>query len=436
MGISLDALQAQVGELVGGRVRAAQPADAVAGVAPRVVVAPGSAEEVAAALAYADRAGLKVVARGGGTQLGLGFPPTGADVLLDTTRLNQLIEHAPHDQTVTLEAGMRLADLQAALAPAGQWLALDPLLATEATVGGVIATNASGARRLRFGGVRDQILGVRVALTDGTLAKGGGKVVKNVAGYDLPKLFTGSLGTLGVIVAATFRLYPLPSASRTVVLRAPHFGPLCELAQRVTASTLVPSIVDILGPAAPGDAFGDNWALAVRFESGVAVAATEQAEELRALAGGSDATVHTLEGDAEAMFWRQVDAWLAPSDDGRPSMLLKASVLPSEVGAWLERRAVEAGQHELAIRGRVHAGHGIIDTRLSGVPGGMLAVLDALRQGTLARRSSLVVQDAPPGLLSEVDVWGATPALEVMRRVKGQFDPNGTLNPGRFVGGI
>src|SRR5439155_4019047 len=188
MNVSLQSLQAALDPLVGGSVRVADDGDSVAGVRPQLVVEPGNEEQVSAVLAFANREGLKVLVRGGGTQLGLGFPPTGGDILLSTARLNQLVEHAPHDMTATVQAGMRLADLQSALAHAHQWLALDPLLGPTVTIGGLIATNASGPRRLRYGGVRDQLIGIRVVLPDGTTAKAGGKVVKNVAGYDLIKL--------------------------------------------------------------------------------------------------------------------------------------------------------------------------------------------------------------------------------------------------------
>ncbi|HEY7832452.1 MAG TPA: FAD-binding oxidoreductase, partial [Ktedonobacterales bacterium] len=273
MSASTTPLLAAIADLLAApeRARPADAGDAVAGVMPRVVAEPANEAEVAALLAHAEREGLKVLVRGGGTQLDLGFPPAGGDLLLSLARLDQVVEHAPHDLTVTVQAGMPLAALQAALAPAGQWLALDPALPVGATVGGLIATNASGPRRLRYGGVRDQILGVRVALAGGSVVKGGGKVVKNVAGYDLPKLYTGALGTLGVVVAATFRLYPLPAASRTVALTVPDPAPLGALAQEVTASTLEPTILDI------SSASGGACTCAARFET-VAAAAEQQAE--------------------------------------------------------------------------------------------------------------------------------------------------------------
>jgi len=247
MNISTQSLHSTLASLVGAGVRPAADTDSVAGVRPQVVVEPANEEEVAAVLAFANTEGLHVLVRGGGTQLALGFPPTGGDILLSTARLNGIVEHVPHDLVVTAQAGLRLTELQATLAKSKQWLALDPTLPIEATIGGIVATNATGPRRLRYGGVRDQIIGVRVVLADGTIAKGGGKVVKNVAGYDLPKLFTGALGTLGVIVAATFRLYPLPVTSRTVQIITSTLAPLGDLAVRILGSTLVPTVIDIQG---------------------------------------------------------------------------------------------------------------------------------------------------------------------------------------------
>ena len=226
MSISTQSLQSALEPLVGDWVHAATDADSVAGIQPQVVVEPANETEIAAVLAFANKNGLRVLVRGGGTQLDMGLPPRGGDILLSTARLNRIVEHVPGDLVVIAEAGLPLATLQEALAKTNQWLALDPDLAPEATIGGLVATNATGPRRLRYGGVRDQIIGIHVVLPDGTIAKGGGKVVKNVAGYDLPKLFTGAMGTLGVIVSATFRLYPLPVASRTMHISASSVTPL------------------------------------------------------------------------------------------------------------------------------------------------------------------------------------------------------------------
>src|SRR5438128_7390627 len=208
---------AELAAIVGSdHLRAATPADAVDGVPAQMVIQPASADELARALRVANAAGLSVIPRGGGTKLGWGNPPRRADLILSTARLDRVLEHAWGDMTATVQAGCTVEHFQRALAEHRQRLALDALWPKRATIGGMLAANDSGALRVRFGALRDLIIGVTLALPDGTLAKSGGKVVKNVAGYDLPKLVTGALGTLGVITRAVFRLHPLPKDARTV----------------------------------------------------------------------------------------------------------------------------------------------------------------------------------------------------------------------------
>ena len=193
-----------------GHLRSAGVGDSVAGVQPQMVFEPGNETELAAALQCAQAAGLCVIPRGGGTKTGWGNRPVRADLILSTARLNRVIEHAWADLTVSVEAGCKIQNLQNTLAQHGQRIAVDPLWPERATVAGMLSTNDSGTLRIRYGALRDLIIGVTIALPDGTLASSGGKVVKNVAGYDLPKLVTGALGTLGVITRAIFRLHPLP----------------------------------------------------------------------------------------------------------------------------------------------------------------------------------------------------------------------------------
>jgi glycolate oxidase FAD binding subunit len=424
-------LQAKLEELAPGQVRPAEAGDAVLGVQPMVVAEPTSAETLAALLAFADGEGLKVSPRGGGTQSGMGFPPSGADIILSLAGLNAIVEHAPHDQTVTVRAGLPLATLQEHLARTGQWLALDPPLRPGATVGGLIATAVAGPRRLRYGGVRDQILGVQVALADGTMARGGGKVVKNVAGYDLPKLFTGALGTLGVVLSASFRLYPLPAASQTLVCSAQNVGTLCEGTQTITASPLTPTAIDVLGL----EQDGQPYRLAVRFQSRVERSVAAQIATLRTLLGTLADDADVLDGAAEADFWRGLDiidmpgmqtAWLD----------LRAALMPGEVAGWLAALESAAQVNALALRWRAHAGHGTVRAHLAGPPEALVAMVTTLRKATEGAHGALVVEKYAPTLIGRIDPWGTPAALDLMRRVKAQFDPHNTLNPGRFVGGI
>src|SRR5271167_4600547 len=209
--LKTSAIEQQLVSVVGSQnMRAATAADTIARVQPRYVVEPQDEWQLSAVLAFANEAALSVIPRGGGTKLDWGNPPNRAELILSTARLDRILEHAWADLTVTVEAGCTLQSLQETLAQHGQRLAFDGLWPERATIGGVLSTNDSGVLRLRFGALRDLIIGVTIALPDGTLASSGGKVVKNVAGYDLPKLVTGALGTLGIITRAIFRLHPLP----------------------------------------------------------------------------------------------------------------------------------------------------------------------------------------------------------------------------------
>src|SRR5919202_2840773 len=235
--VSLDDLQ----EIVGAEhAREATPDDAVDGVEPAFVAEPGSIEETSELLSLVGEEGLAVARGGGGTKDSLGNPPRELDLILSTARMNEIVEHVPGDQVVRVQAGMRLQDLQERLAGSDQMLGIDTP-EEGATIGGVVAANSSGPRRHRYGTIRDLIIGITVVLSDGTVAKAGGKVVKNVAGYDLPKLFTGSLGTLGIIAEVTFRLHPLPQEVRSVSFSLPTTAALNELVLKILDSTLIPS---------------------------------------------------------------------------------------------------------------------------------------------------------------------------------------------------
>src|ERR687898_1767744 len=240
--VPTEELQKIVGE---EHVRQAFDADAVDGVEPSLVVEPATIEETSKVMKLASREGLAVSPRGGGTKTGLGNPPRQVDLILSTARMDEIIEHVPGDQIVRAQAGLKLQDLQESLAESDQMLGIDPP-EEGATIGGIVAANASGPRRLRYGTVRDLIIGIKLVLADGTVAKAGGKVVKNVAGYDLSKLFCGSLGTLGMVAEVIFRLHPLPAAAAVVTVQVDTPEQAGKAVQRLLRSPLEPSAVELV----------------------------------------------------------------------------------------------------------------------------------------------------------------------------------------------
>jgi glycolate oxidase FAD binding subunit len=435
-----------------GLVRPATEADTVDGVRAELVVEPASVEEAGQALRAAHRAGKKVVVVGGGSKLGLGNPPERADLLLSTARLDGVLEHAAGDLVVKVQAGARLADLQAALAPAGQWLALDPP-EPGATVGGVVAANASGPRRLRYGTVRDLIIGITVVLADGTVAHAGGKVVKNVAGYDLAKLFCGSLGTLGLIAEATFRLHPRPAAAAVVTLEVERVEQVGEATSRLLRSTLAPSAIEFAARDLPGRAGGIEGRLTVLFE-GIRPGVEAQAAAAARLLGEVGAAEVLGPGGTEAAI-----SLLGALPWEKAEVSVKATCPPAELtGALTDLWEATATRQLGDFRVAAHAGSGVVragfdvpelhpemaallaehEPGFVAEPHERLArfVSDA-RERLTARQGGLVVVEAPPELKRAVDVWGPPgDAIGLMRRVKRQFDPDRLLSPGRFVGGI
>jgi glycolate oxidase FAD binding subunit len=394
------------------------------GVVPSVAVMPGNIEEVSRLLAWANRRGLKVVPCGTRTKLDRGNAPTGCDILLQLGNLSKIVEHAAGDMTVTAQAGVRLSDLQGALGGAGQFLAIDPPV--PGTVGGLVATSDSGPRRIRYGGVRDLILGVTFVRADGVVAKGGGKVVKNVAGYDLPKLLTGSLGTLGVLVEATFRLYPLPSASATVVSREMPVMDVGKAVAVILDSTLVPTSIDYFSE---GDSA--QSVLAVRFE-GSPGSVEAQADRVAELLGSKS---QTLAGGEEEALWRQFDT-IAHTTEGTVLARLIAPV--TELPKLVEnaQKATRETNTQISVRAHVGHGHALLRWHDPSTGEAVRLLRDLRRQAELCG-SNLVVWRAPAEVHSQIDAWGdAGEGVGLMRRIKAQFDPNGTLNPGRFVGGI
>ena len=421
-GAAWDELRAKLGA---ENLRAATPADSVDGVQPRMVAEPIDEKQVAETLRWANAADLAVSPRGGGTKLSWGNPVMRADLVLSTARLNRIIEHAWADLTVVVEAGCTVHELQSTLAEHGQQVATDPLWPERATVGGILSTNDSGTLRLRFGALRDLVIGVTLALPDGTLAKSGGKVVKNVAGYDLPKLATGALGTLGVITQAAFRLYPTAHQARTLTFGAASFADANRLILAAQDSVMAHTA---LQARFAGDA---PAAVDIRFE-GTTAGIEAQSSAMTKLAG-------TNAQPAEAAdVWSARQALWSPAAEG--AALAKFSVLPSKIGGVCE--AIRAAAEQGGLHWRVVVqGTGLGWVRLEPQrpepkAAALHAALVALRAATEREAGSLFVAQHPAGMPA-FDAWGsAGDALPVMLRVKQQFDPRGILNPGRFVGGI
>ncbi len=423
MSFRQDALQSELVQLVGPDfLYPATWEDAIDGIQPDWVIEPSSADEVAGVLRHAGRAGRGIIPRGGGTKLGWGNRPRSADLVLSTRRLDRVLEHAWGDMTATIEAGCTVARAQEVLAQHGQRLALDPLWPERATIGGVLATNDSGSLRVRFGAMRDLIIGATAVLADGTVARSGGKVVKNVAGYDLPKLLTASLGTLGVITEATFRLHPLPREARTVTLAMPTTGATDELLRAISSSHLTPSGVQIrMSSDLPPH-------VDVRFEGIVAAVLDAQSQQLRRFAGAAE------EVPALGDVWRAREAlWHGTG----PSVVCKLSVLPADLAAFCDTVHHVASVLHLTWS-IVAQSVGVGWLRLQGSnEQGLLAAFGVLRSRIAEQDGSLVLAQAPAEVKARVDVWGGGgDALILMRRVKARFDPQGLLNPGRYVGGI
>jgi glycolate oxidase FAD binding subunit len=371
-----------------------------------VGVAPGTTDEVAAVLRFAHTNQLAVTALGGGTKRGWGYPVAPA-LMLEMHRLNRLREHTWQDMTCTVEAGCRWADMQSGLAQHGQFVALDPLWPDRATVGGIVATNDSGALRLRYGGLRDLIIGMTIVLADGTIAHTGGKVVKNVAGYDLHKLMIGAFGTLGVVTSVNFRLHSMARSSKSFTVSAGSVEALGRLMLALLHAQLSTVAIQLRGGA-------DGFDLDIQLASLPEVLET-QTGALEKLSQG------------EGLVFRESteEVWGARQQVLNSDLVCKGTMLPTEVARFAARvrglggESVTQGTGIMFAGFSVGAGEGIVQLRREMEEGG----------GSLM----VLKQTAEMGM----DCWGTLPdSVTLMREVKRQFDPEKILNPGRFLGKI
>jgi len=396
----------------------------VDGLLPSKVMRPEDAGDAAAGLRLCDLGPAAVIVWGGGTQMRLGSVPRRYEIAFSTEGMSRMLEYQPADLTCRVEAGMRLTDLQATLAAQGQRLPLDPPRPERATVGGMVAANANGLGRARYGTVRDWVIGIAVAYPSGKVARAGGKVVKNVAGYDLMKLHIGALGTLGVVAEVNFKVQARPEAQATVLGHFDAALPAIGAATSLARQYLAPSaaiVIDRHVLWACGLTADWRWALALKLEGyGREVdAARDLAVRAVRDAGGR------VEGqDIPAAFWDAARDWSAPPDE---VVLLRAITPVGKLPAVVA--AIPADAQTLS-----QPASGIVDLRL---PAATAATgLKGLRAAA-GEEGQVVVLSAPASVKPGLDVWGPPPpGFPIMRALKQALDPNGIVNPGRFVGGI
>jgi glycolate oxidase FAD binding subunit len=380
---------------------------------------PSSTEELSTILTQCAEQHHTVTATGGGTKLGWGNAVT-PDALIHTTHLNGVREYSWQDLTATIGAGTTWFAMQTALAQHGQRVALDPLFPETATVGGVLSTNDSGLLRMRYGGLRDLVLGMTIVLADGTIARTGGKVVKNVAGYDLPKLLTGSFGTLGIITEATFRLHPLQTHTATFTVRSADIVPLADLMHALVTSTMSLEAMQLRNEP-------DAFALDIQFAA-VPEALANHEHRLRALA-----TTLSIEASSATSLYSARAALFAISN----ATVLKLTTLPTKLSALI------AGFAQLAASGitaqAVADPVGVVTVALVAPPAGLATILEDLRARLHPICGTAVVLQRG-NLPLDVDPWNdpqhPPAALDVMQAIKQEFDPARLLNPGKFVGGL
>lgn len=453
--VDYDTLAREVERIVGAANLVSSddlPQYAVEGKVPHLVVFPETVDSVAETLALATRMGAKVIPRGGGTKLHWGGIPRQVDIVLGLERLNQILEHEPADLTATIQAGIRMRELQEQLGKKGQFVPLDPPFSYQSTLGGTIATNATGPKRLLYGTARDLLLGVKVVHADGRISRGGGKVVKNVAGYDMNKLYIGSYGTLGVLVEMTMKLLPKPEQEKLLFATFADLPSAVKVASQIFQSNLRPSAIELLNNTA--GAFLSRE-LGITITTGplilvgiddIAQAAERQYNQIQRLCIAEESVeIISLSEEKQRTLWstlRNLSAYLL--QDAPETLICRAHVLTNKIGD-LFRIAEEAGaKHHLQIYLCTHFGNGVVSIACSPRDEGSLSIevvkdlMHTFSQATSTFQGNLIVEAAPRAVKEVIDVWGtlSKTVAEVMRGLKAQFDPTYTLNPGRFVAGI
>ncbi len=413
---------------------------AVGGRVPEAVVFPESPEETAAILATASEEGVAVVPAGAGGWLGGGGPPRAGRIVLSTRRMDGIEEYVPGDLTLTAGAGLGLGALDRAARENGQWFPQDPPGWPEATLGAMVATGIQGPLSASFGRPRDQLLGLTLVTGDGRIVRPGGRVVKNVAGYDLVRLAAGSWGALGVVVGATVRLFPVPEVERTLLWRGPEASALVPPARALATAAVLPGALELLAPG-PGAGVDGGATLALR-----ALGSRESVEEQARIfleASGRDPD-ETLSGEASRTWHRrrsEEEGLGGPGGGAGPALQLRLTLLPDRLGDLVGladelARAVEAEEGSASCR--IHVTRGVARIALGGLrageaPEGWIDRLSRLRERVEERGGSLAAVAGPDDLLEELARSPSGPVARLMDGLKDAFDPAGILAPGRRV---
>ena len=411
---------------------------------PKAVVLPASVQEMQEVLQFASKNGLSVIPAGAGTKLGIGNLPEKVDIVLATTRLNSVIEYEPADLTVTVEAGIRLATLQTVLAQHRQYLALDPPYADRCTLGGIVATNASGSLRLRHGAARNQVLGLRVVHANGTVVKSGGKVVKNVAGYDLNKLYIGAFGTLGIITEVTLKLSPIPADEVILVADFQNVQRAIDTGLSIIGSQILPMFVnlsinsDFVRTATDNATDTKRSTLMVGFGGDPETVAWQLTECQEIMKQNGALGVTITEGESRARLQETIREFPA-TDTDTESVIAKLNLKRTGIAEFAAQIMDATWARDIQVMALL--GSGILYLSIpvtSDTDFEVLAnTLTQLRQSATEARGNLILEAAPPELKQLMDVWGRVgDTLGLMKQVKDRFDARGFLNPGRFVSGI
>ena len=438
-----DELQGIVGES-GILLEAQVAAYTFDGYVPKAVVLPTSVQEIQEILQFAVNQNLSVMPAGAGTKLGIGNLPEKVDIVLATTRLNSVVEYEPADLTVTVEAGIRLKDLQTALAKHRQYLVLNPPFADRCTIGGIVATNASGSFRLRHGTARNQVLGLRVVQADGTVVKSGGKVVKNVAGYDLNKLYIGAFGTLGIITEVTLKLSPIPVQEAILTADFQNVQDAADTGLAIVGSQTLPMFVNLFVNSDPTRAktetpADENKPMLVVGFGGDPETVAWQLTQCQGIMEQNGAIGVTIAEDESVQHLQEAVQEFSADDKNTESVVAKLNLKRTDL-AEFATQIVEANWTR-NVQMMALLGSGVVSVNIpvaSDTDYQSLAdALTRLRQTAMSKQGNLIIEIAPPELKRHIDVWGSVEGtLSLMKQIKAKFDPTGLLNPGRFISSI